>query len=305
MSGFIRPGYNSAVMEAVIEYLVLGMLQGITEWLPLSSEGVIVLAKAGLFGGGSLQDVVRQALFLHLGTFLAALLYFRRDVVDILKALPSFIAQGCMHPRRGWSVANGEAGMRRFIVFLALATVVSGVLGGAAFMAMEGLDMAIAGQAITLAVGMLLVFTAVLQLRATVRPVPVGDGRRLTGGSKGEGELIKRDGLLLGVCQGLAALPGVSRSGITVSALLLRGFDKTRALRFSFIMSLPIVLAGNILLNLDRAVLRVEALAGLVSAFFFGILTIHALIRLSRRVNFGYFVLGFGVLVLISGLLLV
>lgn len=277
-------------MEAVVEYLVLGMLQGITEWLPLSSEGVLVLAKAGLFGGSSLQDMVRQALFLHLGTFLAALLYFRRDVIDILKALPRF--------------GKANVGMRKFIIFLVVATVVSGVLGGAAFLAMEGLDMAIAGQAITLGVGVLLVFTALMQLRATVRPVPSGDGRKLTG-SRGEGELMKRDGLLLGVCQGLAALPGVSRSGITVSALLLRGFDKTKALRFSFIMSLPIVLAGNILLNMNEAAFRVEALAGLASSFFFGILTIHALIRVSGRVNFGYFVLGFGVLVLISGLFLV
>ena len=65
------------------EPVILGAIQGVTEWLPVSSEGMIVLVKNNFFDGGPLADTIKMALFLHLGTFLAALIYFRRDVKSI------------------------------------------------------------------------------------------------------------------------------------------------------------------------------------------------------------------------------
>jgi undecaprenyl-diphosphatase len=104
--------------------------------------------------------------------------------------------------------------------------------------------------------------------------------------------------------QGFAALPGFSRSGLTISALLLRKFDETAALRLSFLMSLPIVLGGNVLLNLkDGFVLSAGAVFGLVFSFVFGIFTIHVLFRVARKINFAYFVLGFGVITLVAAFL--
>ncbi len=110
------------------------------------------------------------------------------------------------------------------------------------------------------------------------------------------------DSLLLGGVQGLATLPGISRSGITVSTLLLKKFDDTTALKLSFLMSLPIILLGNILLNIGdiAQTFATASIYGLLTSFIFGLLTIHALIKLSKKINFGWFVLVFAILMMLS-----
>ena len=92
------------------------------------------------------------------------------------------------------------------------------------------------------------------------------------------------DGVLLGVAQGLAALPGLSRSGLTVSVLLLRKFDGATALKLSFLVSLPIVLFGNLFLNLNDFAFSAEALVGLFFSFLFGILTIDLLLKAAKKI---------------------
>jgi undecaprenyl-diphosphatase len=94
----------------------------------------------------------------------------------------------------------------------------------------------------------------------------------------------------------MAALPGISRSGMTVSSLLLLDYEEEEALRLSFLLSLPIVLGANIVLNLDRLMVSGSGFAGLMTAFLSGLLTIHLLLEVARNVNFGYFVLFFGLL---------
>jgi undecaprenyl-diphosphatase len=124
------------------------------------------------------------------------------------------------------------------------------------------------------------------------------------GGEKKIADLNLKEASLLGFMQGLSVLPGVSRSGITVSTLLLRKFDKTSSLVVSFLMSLPIVLAGNIALNWSNFTsITLPLLLGLVFSFLFGILTIDVLIKSSRKINFGYFVLVFAILTILSGIL--
>jgi len=93
-------------------------------------------------------------------------------------------------------------------------------------------------------------------------------------------------------------LPGLCRSGFTVSALLLRLFDVQDALKLSFFMSLPIVLAGNIILNFNDLIFSNELIWGLIFSFIFGLLTIDLLLKIAKRINFGYFVLIFGLLLL-------
>jgi undecaprenyl-diphosphatase len=98
----------------------------------------------------------------------------------------------------------------------------------------------------------------------------------------------------------LAVLPGLSRSGLTISALLLRKFDNASALKLSFLMSLPVVLGGNIVLNFKYFTFSTELLLGLIFSFIFGLLTISLLLKIARKVNFGWFVLIFGVVMIIS-----
>src|SRR3989344_1533387 len=132
----------------MLESIILGTIQGIAEWLPISSEGAIVLVKSNFFGGGALSDTIRLALFLHLGTFLAALVYFRRDVASLLKALARY--------------RSSSAGEQRLLRFLILSTLISGALGGALFSLVGRIesDIALTGRAVTAGVGVLLLVTA-------------------------------------------------------------------------------------------------------------------------------------------------
>jgi undecaprenyl-diphosphatase len=103
----------------MIEEIVLGAIQGATEWLPLSSEGMVILAKTWFFGGGSLDEMVRLALFLHMGTFFAALAYFRKEAKEATMALLAYRKAG--------------AESKKLLSFLLAATLVSGVVATSVF----------------------------------------------------------------------------------------------------------------------------------------------------------------------------
>ncbi len=255
----------------MLEKIVLGAVQGIAEWLPVSSEGLIVLVKTQLFSDtSSLDAIMREALFFHFGTFLAALVYLRKDVGVLFKALMN---------RRSAEETN-----RNILSFLIVSTLVTGVVGLLIFTGIQFIhfNLLLTGKIITFGIGLCLIFTAFLQIRMS------------RGGARGADELNWKDGVLLGFVQGCSVIPGLSRSGLTVAALLFRKVNKSLALRLSFLMSLPVVLFGNILLNTkDLFSFRPDFLLGTGCAFLFGLLTIHALLTLARRVNFGYFVLLF------------
>jgi len=266
----------------MFEYFILGIIQGIAEWLPVSSEGLIVLVKTNFFPGsesGSLEEIIRLALFLHFGTFLAALVYFRNDVIRLLQSIVRYKSQ--------------TTETQKLLIFLIVTTLISGSLGLALIKLLSHVagQFETQGKVITFAIGCLLLITAYLELKSSKK------------GYREINNLTLVDSLLLGVTQGFTVLPGLSRSGLTVSALLLRKFDKAHALKLSFLMSLPIVLAGNIILNLKDLSWSLDAMAGLASSFIFGLATIHILLKIAQKVNFGYFVLFFGVLTIIAAVI--
>lgn len=256
------------------ESLILGAVQGMVEWLPVSSEGVIFLIKANFFPGAGVEEILKQALFLHFGTFLAALVYFRKEVGRLLRTLFKYPEE---------SLAD-----RKLLHFLMVTTIISGILGYFLYELTQRIPAEnMTAQAITLVVGFLLLITAFIQFRA--QKLKKKDFR-------GYSRINKFDNIILGVAQGAAAFPGLSRSGLTVSALLLRKFEEQTALKMSFLMSLPIVLAGNILLNLEKFNLSLENAAALLASFVFGLLTIKFLLKLAEKINFAFFVLIFGLL---------
>lgn len=260
----------------MLEAVILGIVQGITEWFPVSSEGILVLVQANFFPEKSFIEMVRLALFLHIGTFFAALIYFREDVLRLLMALVRY--------------RHAQQETQAMLKFLFITSLISGVIGVFLFSSLEAIvgSAGFRTQVITGGIGVLLVGTAVLQLKAK------------GGGYKKAREVKYADSVLLGIVQGLAALPGLSRSGLTISALLLRKFDELHALRLSFLMSIPAVLGANIILNLENATISFQALLGIFVSFIFGILTIHLLLTFAKKVNFGYFVLLFGIVTIFS-----
>lgn len=261
----------------MLEPIVLGIIQGIAEWLPVSSEGLLVLTKINIFGSqDGIESIIKEALFLHLGTFSAALIYLRKDVVSLLRSFVNY--------------RSTDEITKKTLNFLIIATLVSGLLGFLIINIFINLESGTssAGKIITLIVGILLIITGILQIK-TPRD-----------GYKRYKDLNIKDGLLLGVAQGFSALPGLSRSGFTVSALLLRKYGNYYALKLSFLMSLPIVLGGNIILNLNNIAFSVRGLIGLLFSFLAGLLTIDLLLKVARKINFGYFVLIFGLLTIIA-----
>ena len=257
-----------------LQYIILGIIQGITEWLPISSSGILALIMSNFFEITDIGALLRAALLLHLGTFFAALIYFRRDVWNLTKSL--------------FNYKNSDKETKLILKFLVMTTLITSILGIFILKALTSINLELTGKAISFFVGFLLLITGIFQIKTRYK------------GLRREINLKNKDSLLLGVMQGFSSLPGLSRSGITISTLLLRKFDDTSALRLSFLMSLPVVLLGNIFLNLQDFSFTSTTIYGILAAFVFGLLTISALMKLSRKINFGWFVLVFAVLMMLS-----
>jgi undecaprenyl-diphosphatase len=282
--------------------VVAGALQGVFEWLPISSEGNITVFLTAL--GSSPEAAVQFSLFLHVGTALSATVYYRDELTDVLGALPDW-RPGNAFPdadrrdtkrrdtdRGDTDRGNTDRDETATLSFLGVATLASGVVGIAAYLTLETVVSALTGGAFVALVGVLLVLTGVLQR--------VADGFEF--GGRHAPDLA--DAVLVGALQGLAILPGVSRSGTTASALLFRGHDGPSSFRLSFLLSIPAALGAGVLVLLDTGVPSVtptEALLALGTAAAVGYLTIDALMRVVERVPFWSVCIGLGALAMLGG----
>ena len=268
--------------RSLVVALVVGALQGVFEWLPISSEGNVALALSLL--GRSPEDAVAFALFLHLGTALSATVYYRGELREVAGLLPA------------WRPGVAFEGEQASVTFLAVGTLVSGVVGIAAYATLDAVVSALTGGLFVVLVGVLLVLTGLFQRRS-------GSG---TGGGRDEPDLL--DALLVGVAQGVAILPGVSRSGTTTGALLLRGHDGPDSFRYSFLLSIPAAVGGGLLAYLDTGLGQLTPtgmVVALATAAVVGYLTIDALMRVVERVSFWAVCVGLGALAMVGGLLVV
>jgi undecaprenyl-diphosphatase len=197
-------------MSEFIKYLILAIIQGLLEWLPVSSEGFIILTGVNGFGI-PMEDALSIAIYFHLGTGLAVLVKYWNVY---------------------WDAITKDKEMFRFLIISTLATAVFGI---PLYFIVKSLSFTgETGLIITLIIGALLIVTATL-LRL--------------GKLKGSNQIAMedrsvKDEILVGLCQGLAILPGISRSGTTTTFLILRGYKKEDAFRMSFIISLPAVIGA-------------------------------------------------------------
>lgn len=264
------------------EEIVLGIVQGITEWLPISSSGMLLLIETNFFADSpmSLSGNLQLIAFLHLGTFLSALVYFRHEVWAITKTL--------------FSYKNETKTNRALLHFIIASTIVTALVGVGIKGLIEYAEQVIVftGPLINALMGILLIVTAVAVLKKE-SDVDRRDIKDLTG----------KDSLILGVLQGLSAFPGISRSGTTVFGLLMRKLNKESALKVSFIMGLPVMLGANIALGTYSLVFNTANILAFFISFVLGFLTIHLLLDFAKRVNVGYFLLLFGILLVLASFL--
>ena len=260
----------------MFESFILGAVQGVAEWLPVSSEAMIILVKSNFFPTGmSFSEMVSFAIFLHLGTLLAVVVYYWKKITNLFHQV--------------FSYRSLEKSNKQYINFIIITTAVSGVVGFFLLRFVEKYDGFFSNEIrLNYIVAGFLIITAILlfisETRKTSKKVSLNPGRSI----------------VTGLFQGFAAIPGISRSGSTIAGMGLLGIDKERALELSFILSIPIVLLANIILNYSEfAQFTWNHLIALSSAFIFGLLTIELLLRFVQRVRFSYFVAFFALLLLI------
>ncbi len=255
-------------MLSVWDSILLGLVQGITEFLPISSSGHLILAREIL--GISQEGGLAFDAMLQLATALAVLLYFRSDVWDLVKNLFS---------------TTRDSAKTKLTGYLLVGTVPAAVAGLLLEDYMETLFRSPKLVAVTLVAGAAIMLAAD---RALARRAARGSVDGLTAGKS----------VIIGFFQALALVPGMSRSGMTISGGYLLGIQKETAIRFSFLLAIPVIVGSGLLklpdLVQETGVTGSGALSlilGFVSSFAFGWLAIDFLLKFLRSNTFTGFAL--------------
>ncbi len=243
-----------------LEAIILGLIQGLTEFLPVSSSGHLELVKA-IFGDNSLpEESLTFTVILHFATALSTLVVFRKEVFEIIKGIFQF----------KW---NDEMIFSLKIIISMIPAVIIGLLFEKQLEAFFG------GR--ILLVGCMLLVTAILLLLAD----------RAKNTTK---NISYTNALIIGISQAVAMLPGISRSRATISTSVLLGVDRTKAARFSFLMVVPLILgkvAKDIIggdINFESSQIGIMGV-GFVAAFISGLFACSWMITLVKKSKLSYF----------------
>jgi len=268
-----------------LRLLLLGIIQGLTEFLPVSSSAHLVFAEAIL---GIPRPGVFLEVILHLGTLVALLVVFREDLLAIVRGFLGSLARpawvhGNPHGRR----IPPEGRLAWLILVGSIPTALMGLLFEGTFERIFA--------SVTLVAALLMVTGVILLVsgrRSSTRPLQ---------------ETSVLDALTIGFAQGLAIAPGISRSGITIAAGLWRGLDREASARFSFLLAIPAILgaglykAREITLAHAMGFTPFQLLLGFVASVVTGYLAIRWMLEIVRRARlswFAYYCWAVGLLVL-------
>lgn len=270
----------------LLKAIFLGFIQGLTEFLPVSSSGHLAIMKNLLhmdMEPGLLFDVL-----LHLGTLAAIFVAFWKDIKELILEGFGIIADFFVNIGIFFVKLAGKrlayrkiisTPYRRFVMLVIVSTIPTGIIGIAFSDAVT-----MAGESL-LVPGLCLVLTSIL--------LAIAD--RVKTGTKKEEDAGFAEAGLIGLAQGIATLPGLSRSGTTITACLLSGFDREFAVKYSFIMSIPAVLGAAVkeIIDADIKTLPsseiVNYIIGTVIAGLVGYICIKTMLKIVRKKNFKFF----------------
>ena len=251
-----------------LEAIILALIQGICEFLPVSSSGHLSLFQ-NFFGLADMENILFYDVLLHFGTLIAVFAAFWKDIVEIVREFFRIFTDK----------SNEKAPpARRMSLFIIIATIPLVLM-----LFFNSVIDYITG--VPVLIGLLLIVTALVLF--------VGD--KCANGQKTEKTMRLSDAVFVGVTQLVATLPGLSRSGLTISAGLYRGFDRKLAVKFSFLMSIPAVLGATVLeagkavnQGVDTSLLPMMLVGVAISAVV-GYVAIRLVRKLISGDKFGYF----------------
>jgi len=256
--------------------VLLGAIQGVSEWLPISSKTQVIIASSYFFSL-TFQEGYALGLFLEVGTFVAATFYFRRQVFGVLRAL----------------VGRGDQEGLMLLKFLVIATAVTAVLGTVIY---KVVSESVTGPALgipMIILGCVLIGDGILITLARGRYMP----------TRGLADLKNRDIVIIGLAQGIAAFPGVSRSGTTVSTMLLMGVKPEDSFKLSFLALIPasigatgvtVLLSKSSIGSVVSSLTLPLILLSILVAVVIGVVSIRTLLKFagSRQIALLTFILG-------------
>jgi undecaprenyl-diphosphatase len=255
-----------------------------SEWLPISSKTQIIIVSTYLFGL-DFQKAYSFGLFLEAGTFLAAVFYFRKEVVKVLRAL----------------VGTGDGEGKSLLKFLIVATVITGFLGVGIYLLVSDVTSSPVMGLPMLVLGVVLLADAFIIKFARSRRIP----------TRGIQDLTLKDDILIGLAQGVSAFPGVSRSGTTVSAMLLLGLKPEESFKLSFLALIPASVGAALVSVLfsNGGLSSVISTVGLpiigvaiLTAMLVSLLLIRVLLRFAGSSRITVLILALGLIAIFSGI---
>lgn len=258
----------------IIHAIFLGLVQGLTEFLPVSSSGHLVVFQE-IF---NIEEAsMAFDVFLHLGTLAAVFAFYWQDIVSIVREFFLWIAELLKLKEANPSQRND--GYRTMMFMIIIASIPTAIMG---FLFDDLFEKAFSSMSV---VGFTLLITGVLLWMT----------KKMTNGRKQARDISTTDALTVGVLQGIAITPGISRSGTTIFAGLLRGFNVELATKFSFLLSIPVIL-GAALLESIKLVKSGQGLTngfpmfvGFIVAAISGYFAIRFLVDLINNKKFHYF----------------
>lgn len=266
----------------LVPAIIAGFLQGIVEWLPVSSKTMVTIYFALI--GLKVQNAYSLGLIANFGSFFAAVYYFRKEVGGVLRALG--------HPFSNEPYA-------KLLRFLFIGTLATGVIGVPLYVSMRNAFSRLGGDVAMGVIGLLLLVTGFV-VRRKERLMSEADGTQAAAldPATDASPVLRKDpnlgaAVLTGAMQGLAALPGISRSGMTITPLLWMGFDGDEAIRLSFMLDVLALLgAGIVPLVIGQGGQQAVAELGLgptvimiVVATLVSFLAINIVLGLARRLR--------------------
>jgi undecaprenyl-diphosphatase len=249
---------------SLFDAIILGIIQGLTEFLPVSSSGHLVLTEHLL---NAKMPGIAFELVVHFGTLLSVIVYFRKKIIELIMSL--FIRE-----------MKAE---RRMVLYIIIGTIPAGVLG---VLFKDFFEQAFSSPIMTSI--MLMVTGLILLSTALIKP--------------GDYEINIPRSIIIGIGQAIAILPGISRSGASISAGMFTGVKPVLAAEFSFLLSIPAILGAVAFKIKDlvggESLLSEQYLFGLLASFIFGLISVYFMLDIIKKGKFKYF----GIYCLIAGL---